>query len=132
MVAATPGDAENVDLLRQRWAAEKAMLIADCTAARTEATDLTQKLHGWESLVRDILFYGGLHGRAAELTARFADQLRDSLGEVEGVQEVEVTELLLPSVPEYAPRFTLIKYCGPELSDWAVHWEPPSTQVGSP
>ena len=122
-------DDTDLESMRQRWTAEKALLINDCTAARTEADQLQSTLQGWETLVRDLLFYGGLHGRAADLTARFAEQLRGSLGEVEGVQEVEVTELHLPSSSEYAPRIQLVKYCGPELSEWAVTWEPPSAQA---
>ena len=120
---------ENVEALRRRWASEKQMLIADCTAARSELATLTQTLNGWQALVRDILFYGGLHGRAAEMTAQFAEQLRGSLGELEIVQEVEVTELHLPSAPDHSPQVRLIKYCGPELSEWNVLWEPSNAQV---
>ena len=120
---------ENVEALRRRWASEKQMLIADCTAARSELATLTQTLNGWQALVRDILFYGGLHGRAAEMTAQFAEQLRGSLGELEIVQEVEVTELHLPSAPDHSPQVRLIKYCGPELSEWNVLWEHSNAQV---
>lgn len=87
-VAAPNREDDSAEAQRRRWATEKAMLIADCTAARTEAANLAKTLEGWENLVRDILFYGGLHGRVADMTALFAEQLRSSLGEVEGVHEV--------------------------------------------
>ena len=61
---------------------------------------LTARLTGWESLLRDALFYGGLHGRAAELTQHFGDRLRASLAEMEGVSEVDISELRLPTAPE--------------------------------
>ena len=48
---------------RQRWAAERQMLLTDCTTIRAEAQALTERLDGWSSLVRDLFFYGGLHGR---------------------------------------------------------------------
>ena len=48
---------------RQRWAAERQMLLTDCTAIRAEAQALTERLDGWSSLVRDLFFYGGLHDR---------------------------------------------------------------------
>ena len=48
---------------RQRWAAELQMLLTDCTTIRAEAQALTERLDGWSSLVRDLFFYGGLHGR---------------------------------------------------------------------
>ena len=41
-----------------------------------------------------------------------------------------MTELRLPTQPECAPRLALHQYCGPELSEWHVSWEPASTQAG--
>ncbi len=116
---------------RTRWASERAMILEECTSARAEANRLSQTLDGWAALVRDALFYGGLHGRAASLTSIFADRLRASVAEVEGVTEIEITELRLPQSPEIAPELTLIKYCGPELSEWRLRWSPPASQAHS-
>jgi len=41
-----------------------------------------------------------------------------------------VTDLRLPSSVEHAPQVSLLKYAGPELSEWRVRWQPPSTQAG--
>lgn len=115
---------------RQRWAEERKMLLADCTAVRAEAGEHERTLAGWSALVRDLLFYGVIHGRRKQATQRLAETLAASCSEVEGVTEVEVSELRLPSLADFAPSMALAKYAGPELSEWQLRWEPPSEQGG--
>ncbi|KAL1521908.1 hypothetical protein AB1Y20_021558 [Prymnesium parvum] len=114
-----------VDELRMRWAAEKAALLAELAASRGEAERAAAVAAGWEALSADLLYYGAVAGRAAELTEWLTQQLHGSLSEVEGVQEAEVADLTLPSASEYSPRLQLLKYHAPELSEWQVSWEPP-------
>jgi hypothetical protein len=66
------------------------MLLDEVTALRTNAISADAQLEGWSALVRDILFYGFLHGRQQALLDHFATSLRSSIGEVDGVSEVEV------------------------------------------
>ena len=113
----------------QRWAAERQMLLTDCTTMRAEAHALTERLDGWSSLVRDLFFYGGLHDRVDQITHFLCARLRESVGEIDGVTEVDVSELRLPSSSEYAPELSLLRYCGPELSEWRVRWDPPPAQA---
>ena len=81
---------------RQRWAAERQMLLTDCTVIRAEAQVLTERLDGWSSLVRDLFFYGGLHDRVDAITHFLCARLRESVGEIDGVSEVEVSQLRPP------------------------------------
>ena len=76
---------------RQRWAAERQMLLTDCTTIRAEAQALNERLDGWSSLVRDLFFYGGLHDRVDHITHFLCARLRESVGEIDGVSEVEVS-----------------------------------------
>jgi hypothetical protein len=115
---------------RARWAAERAVLLEDNAVARTEAHMLSQSLRGWETFVRDAVFYRAIDGRAAQLTAALSDRLNASLAEIEGLTEVEISELRLPTSPAHAPAVTLVRYDGPWLSEWRVRWEPPSAQAG--
>ena len=128
--AAPAGGAADFRSQRRQWAAERQMLLDDCTAVRTQARELERVLGGWSSLVRDLLFYSLLYGKKAELLEFFHEQLRESIGEVEGVHEVEITELRLPSSSEHAPQIALLEYTGPDVSEWTLKWEPPSTQCG--
>ena len=66
------------------------MLLEEVTALRTDAIAADTHLQGWSALVRDILFYGFLHGRQQAWLEHFAASLRSSVGEVDGVSEVEV------------------------------------------
>ena len=115
---------------RFKWADERSQLLEDCTAIRAEAQRLTAALEGWSALVRDAIFYGVVHGRAAHLKELVAEQLRASLAEIEGMTEVEVTELRLPTSSDFAPQLTLLKYNGPELAEWRLQWSPPPEMAG--
>ena len=66
--ASQDSGAAQLEAERQRWAAERQMLLADCTSIRAEAQALAERLEGWSSLLRDIFFYGGLHDRVDEIT----------------------------------------------------------------
>ena len=89
---------------RQRWAAERQMLLTDCTTIRAEAQALTERLDGWSSLVRDLFFYGGLHDRVDAITQFLCARLRESVGEIDGVSEVEVSELQSSAKPSPNPN----------------------------
>ena len=115
---------------RERWAAERQELLDDCTTCRQEVQRLTETLNGWSAIVRDALFYGLFSGPAMnEITELFAERLRNSVGEVEGVSEVEISELRLPTTSDAAPEVSLVRYGGPELSEWRVSWSPPPSQA---
>jgi hypothetical protein len=75
---------------RQRWTEERRMLLEEVTTLRTDAIAMDAQLQSWSALVRDILFYGFLHGRKHAWLDHFAASLRSSIGEVDGVSEVEV------------------------------------------
>ena len=66
------------------------MLLDEVTALRTNAISADAQLEGWSALVRDILFYGFLHGRQQALLDHFAASLRSSIGEVDGKTLVDV------------------------------------------
>ena len=89
---------------RQRWAADRQMLLSDCTTIRAEAQALTERLEGWSSLVRDLFFYGGLHDRVDAITQFLCARLRESVGEIDGVSEVEVSELQSSAKPSPNPN----------------------------
>ena len=116
---------------RRRWSAERRELLDDCTAVRAQVAAMQRTLDGWSALLRDLLYYGALHGREAAIEAAVVEVLGAALGEVEGVQEVELAELSLPSGAEAAPNLTLRRYggagelTGRELSEWCVEWSPP-------
>ena len=131
-VAATPPPDTVASLRRERerWAAERQELLDDCTTCRQEVQRLTETLNGWSAIVRDALFYGLFSGPAMnEITELFAERLRNSVGEVEGVSEVEISELRLPTTSDAAPEVSLVRYGGPELSEWRVSWSPPPSQA---
>jgi len=115
---------------RSRWAQERAVLLEDNTVARTEAHMLTQALRAWEALLRDAVFHRVILNRADELAELLTERLNASLAEVEGLAEVEITELRLPTAPAHAPTVTLLRYDGPLLSEWRIRWAPPSSQGG--
>ena len=115
---------------RQRWEQERKMLLEDCTSMRAEAAEAERMLQGWSSMIRDLLFYGFFYGRQQAMLERLTETLHDAVGEIDGVNEVEVTEFRLPAAPDFVPHLALTKYCGPELSEWMLRWEPPSIQAG--
>ena len=123
-------NAHDIEAQRQHWATERSSLLEDCTAIRAEAAALDRVMQGWSMLVRDLIFYGVLHGKSEQLVNLFTEQLRSSLGEVEGVHEVEISELRVPMISDYAPQLLLLSYHGPELSEWGLHWQPPTAQAG--
>lgn len=125
-----PGSEGGFEAERQRWQAERQMLLEDSAAVRRAADESERVLGGWSSLAHDLLFFGLLHGRRQEWIERLTAHLSRSLGEVEGVLDLEVTELRLPANAEFAPQLQLLKYAGPELSEWGVTWEPPSAHAG--
>ena len=51
-------------------------------SVRAQAATLERTLHGWSCLVRDMIFYGGVYGREAEISRWLAERLRASVGEV--------------------------------------------------
>lgn len=89
-ISAAAAAAAELAAERQRWTEERRMLLDEVTALRTNAISADAQLEGWSALVRDILFYGFLHGRQQALLDHFAASLRSSIGEVDGVSEVEV------------------------------------------
>lgn len=113
------------------WHAERLALLTERDKARAAAEQLERSLSGWAGLAQDVIFYGIFHGRREGWTEKLADHLRQSLSEVEGVVDLEVGELRLPTGAEFAPQLTLHKYVGPELSEWLLRWEPPSAQAGA-
>ena len=115
----------------RQWAAERQTLLDDCTAVRAEAAAFEHALEGYSAMMRDLLHYSVFHGKSAQLKQFFADRLRESVGEIEGVHDVEITELRLPSSSDCAPQLSLVQYGGPEMSEWRVKWEPPSSRVGA-
>lgn len=121
--------ARQLEAERRQWAAERQLLLDDCTAIRAEAQTLALRMEGWTALVRDIFFYGALHDHVDLITHVLCSQLREHVSEVDGVSEVDVSELRLPSSSEFAPELQLLKYCGPELSEWQIRWEPPPAQA---
>ena len=68
------------------------------------------------------------HARSQSRARAHADAPNSTLDS--RAPQLEVTELRLPTQPECAPRLALHQYCGPELSEWHVSWEPASTQAG--
>lgn len=105
------------------------MLLEDCAAVRKQAAELDLVLQGWSHMVRDLIFYALLYGRKSMWESRLSHILRGTVGEIDGVQDVEIHELRLPSASDFAPQLALAKYAGPELSEWNLKWEPPSAQV---
>lgn len=116
---------------RVRWRNERQLLMEDSIGVRRMADEAERSLGSWSGMAHDLLFYGLIYGRHAYWTERLSAHLRRSLAEVEGVLELEITELRLPQSSEHAPRLKLLKYAGPELSEWAVAWEPPPAQAGA-
>ena len=115
---------------RERWQAERRMILEDSAQVRATADELERVLGGWSALAHDLLFYGLFYGRKQQWIDKLTARLQRSVGEVEGVLELEITELRLPSSAECAPQLKLHKYAGPELSEWNISWEPPSSQAG--
>ena len=76
--------------------------------------------------------YALLYGRKSMWESRLSHILRGTVGEIDGVQDVEIHELRLPSASDFAPQLALAKYAGPELSEWNLKWEPPSAQSQAP
>jgi len=128
--ALAPGGGADHESQRLQWEQERKMLLDDCTAVRAEAAGFERALEGYTAMLRDLLHFSLFHGKHADLKEFFTDRLRESVGEIEGVHEVEITELRLPLSSDHAPQLGLVRYCGPELSEWSVKWEPPTAAVG--
>ena len=91
---------------RQRWEQERKMLLEDCTSMRAEAAEAERMLQGWSSMIRDLLFYGFFYGRQQAMLERLTETLHDAVGEIDGVNEVEVTEFRLPAAPDFVPHLS--------------------------
>ena len=122
--------ADSFEAERQRWQAERRMLLEDSASVRHAADETERLLSCWSTLAHDLLFFGLFVGRRQQWIDKLTTYLSRSLGEVEGVLDLEITELRLPPNAELAPRVALVRYAGPELSEWRVTWDPPSAQAG--